>query len=59
MGKVFHNLYEQVCHPLNIILAYKTAARGKRFTPAVAFFDYDLEKNLIEIEIDLKNEAYQ
>lgn len=59
MGKVFHNLYEQVCNPLNIWWAYKAAARGKRYTPAVACFDYDLEKNLLEIEHDLKNEIYE
>lgn len=48
MGKVFHNVYEQVCHPLNIWWAYKAAARGKRYPPAVASFEYDLEKNLID-----------
>jgi len=53
MGKVFHNLYEQVCYPLNIWWAYKAAARGKRYTPAAAFFEYDLEKNLIEIAREL------
>ena len=53
MDKVFHKLYEEVCHPLNIWWAYKAAARGKRYTPAVAFFDYDLETNLIEIEWEL------
>lgn len=37
---------------------YKNAAKGKRYTPAVAAFEYDLEKNLIEIENDLKNETY-
>ncbi|MEO5887042.1 MAG: hypothetical protein ABIQ77_05205 [Anaerolineales bacterium] len=45
MSKVLQNLYEQVCHPLNIWWAYKAAAaRGKRYTPAAASFEYDLEK---------------
>ncbi len=59
MGKIFYNLYAQVCHPLNIWWAYKAAARGKRYPPAVASFEYNLEKNLIEIEHDLKNETYE
>jgi hypothetical protein len=37
----------------------QNAARGKRYTPAVATFEYDLEKNLIEIENDLRNETYE
>jgi RNA-directed DNA polymerase len=59
MGKTFYNLYDEICNPLNLWWAYKDAARGKRYTPAVACFEYDLEKNLIEIEQELKDEAYQ
>src|SRR5215216_6653787 len=59
MAKIYNNLYDQTHHPLNLWRAYKNAARGKRYTPAVATFEYDLEKNLIEIESDLKNETYE
>ena len=59
MGKTYKNLYEQVIHPLNIWVAYKQAARGKRYKPAAAYFEYDLEKNLIELEQVLLTEAYQ
>lgn len=59
MAKIYNNLYVQIHHPLNLWWAYKAAARGKRYTPSVASFDYDLEKNLIEIESDLKNETYE
>jgi hypothetical protein len=38
-----------VCHPLNLWAAYKQAARGKRYRPTAAAFEYDLEKNLLEI----------
>ena len=48
MAKIYNNLYDQTHHPLNLWRAYKNAARGKRYTPAVATFEYDLEKNLIE-----------
>ena len=59
MGKIFYDLYDNICNPLNLWWAYKDAARGKRYHPAVAAFEYDLEKNLIEIEQELKNETYQ
>ncbi|HEY9153366.1 MAG TPA: reverse transcriptase domain-containing protein [Anaerolineales bacterium] len=59
MSKIFYNLYDKICNPLNLWWAYKDAARGKRYTPAVASFEYDLEKNLIEIEQELKDETYQ
>jgi hypothetical protein len=59
MSKSFYNLYDKICHPLNIWWAYKDAVRGKRYQPVVASFEYDLEKNLIEIEQELKDETYQ
>jgi len=59
MGKIYNNLYDKIYAPLNLWWAYKDAAKGKRYTPAVASFEYDLEKNLIEIEHDLKNETYE
>lgn len=59
MGKTYYALYEKIYNPLNIWWAYKGAAKGKRYTPAVAAFEYDLEKNLIEIEEELRRETYQ
>ncbi len=59
MGKTYFSLYDTICNPINIWWAYKGAAKGKRYTPAVASFEYDLEKNLIEIEEDLRAETYQ
>jgi retron-type reverse transcriptase len=59
MGKCYFHLYEKVIHPLNLWAAYKNAARGKRYKDAAARFEYDLEKNLIEIEQELKTETYQ
>jgi hypothetical protein len=59
MSKICYSLYDKIFSPLKLWWAYKGAARGKRYTPAVASFEYDLEKNLIEIEHDLKNESYE
>jgi hypothetical protein len=54
MGKKYFNLYDRICHPLNIWAAYKGAARGKRYQPAAAAFEYDLEENLVEIGWELR-----
>ena len=35
MAKIYNNLYDQILHPLNLWRAYKNAARGKRYTPAL------------------------
>lgn len=59
MGKRYFELYDAVINPLNVWTAYKQAARGKRYKPAAAYFEYDLEKNLIELERELANETYQ
>jgi len=59
MGKKYDELYEKICHPANLWWAYKAAARGKRYRPAAASFEFDLEKNLIEIEHELKDETYR
>jgi RNA-directed DNA polymerase len=58
MGKTYRNLYEQVVSPLNLWFAYKDAARGKRYKPAAAHFEYDLEKNLIALYQELISETY-
>ncbi|MCI0554981.1 MAG: RNA-dependent DNA polymerase, partial [Anaerolineae bacterium] len=58
MGKRYLFLYDQIINPLNLWAAYKNAARGKRYKPSVASFEYDLEENLIEIERELKDETY-
>lgn len=59
MGRTYYGLYDKIHNPLNLWWAYKGAARGKRYTPTAASFEYDLEKNLIEIEHGLKNETYE
>ena len=55
MGKKYFDLYDQVVHPLNLWAAYRSAARGKRYRPAAAAFEYDLEKNLVETGVRSEN----
>lgn len=58
MCKRYFNLYEKVSSPLNLWFAYKQAAKGKRYKPATAYFEYNLEKNLLELEKELASESY-
>jgi retron-type reverse transcriptase len=59
MGKRFDHLYDRIYQPLNLWCAYKAAARGKRYQPSVAAFEYELERNLIELEEELQRETYR
>ena len=59
MGRKYFSLYDKIICPLNIWLAYKKASKGKRYKPAAASFEYDLEENLIEIEQELREESWQ
>ena len=59
MAKCYYELYLQVIRLLNLWHAYKQAARGKRYQPAVAAFEYDLEYNLFDLECELRYGGYQ
>ena len=59
MAKTYKHLYDNIYHPLNLWVAYKQAAKGKRYKAPVASFEYDLEKHLIKIEEELRDESYQ
>lgn len=59
MTKTYKHLYNKIHNPLNLWFAYKQAAKGKRYKTPVASFEYDLEKHLINIEEELRDESYQ
>ncbi|MBN1666869.1 MAG: group II intron reverse transcriptase domain-containing protein [Anaerolineales bacterium] len=58
MRKVYYNLYPRICWFSNLWAAYKQAARGKRYQPAAAAFEYNLEENLLDLEKDLLEQTY-
>lgn len=58
MRKKHFHLYEQICGTENLWAAYKRAARGKRYRPAAAAFEYHLEENLLTLEEELRQETY-
>ena len=60
MGKKYKRLYEQICSFQNILNASLYARRGgKRKKPEVSQFEYNLEKNIIDIQHELKSATYK
>jgi len=57
--KRYGNLYEQVCSPENLVLAYQKARKGKATTYGVRLFDKHLEKNMNKLHDELVAETYR
>jgi len=57
--KTYNNLFEKICSFENLHLAYLKARKGKRYRKEILRFSYDLEKNLLQIEKELRNQTYQ
>ena len=57
--KTYKNLYPHICSFENLLLAFERAARGKRERPYVAAFEFDLERNLLQLQEELLNETYR
>jgi len=51
--KRINNLYDQICTPDNLLLAYNKAKQGKGDTYGVRLFQKDLDKNLLKIHHEL------
>ena len=51
-------MYEKLCSWNNLLLAYRKAAKGKRGHPNVAYFEYHLEENLLNIQKELQDFTY-
>ena len=49
--KTYKNLYPQIYDFENLYLAYRKARRGKRQREQVYRFEFDLEGNLLEVNI--------
>lgn len=58
MVKRYADLYPQVVTFENLYLAYRKAARGKRGQAAVATFEFDLERNLFDLQAELEAQTY-
>jgi len=58
MVKRYAKLYPQVITFENLYLAYRKAAKGKRGQAAVATFEFDLERNLFDLQAELEAQTY-
>jgi len=56
--KTYKNLYPQVYNFENLYLAYRAARKGKRQRVAVASFEFDLERNLLDLQAELREQTY-
>ena len=57
--KTHKNLYPQVWAFENLLAAAKKAQRGKRREPDVYAFNADLERNLLELQAELRDRTWQ
>lgn len=52
------HLYSSVCSYENLYQAFKKAVRGKRYSPGVPEFYFDLENKLLELQKQLEQKIY-
>ena len=52
------NLYPQICDFAALYVAYRRARCGKRDRAAVASFEFDLERNLLQLQAELQAHTY-
>jgi hypothetical protein len=52
--KRYGNLWEEITDFSNLLLAAKQAQKGKRFKPDVLEFNHNLERELFNVQAELK-----
>ncbi len=57
--KTYRHLFEKVCTFENLHESYLRARKGKRFKADVDSFSYNLERELVRLERELKDGSYQ
>jgi len=57
--KTYKNLFDSVCSFENLYIAYLRAVKGKRITPDIDRFSFNMERELIELERELKDGSYR
>ena len=59
MPQSYNHLYSQIIAFENLLLAYKQARKGKKQTPTMHAFHFELEDNLWELHHELRCGQYQ
>ena len=55
----YKNLHPQIHSFANLYLSFRAARKAKRHRVAVARFESDLEHNLLQLEAQLREQAYR
>lgn len=55
----YNNLWDKICSFQNLLLAAQKAQKGKRFQDNVGRFNFNLEAELLLLQNELQNQAYQ
>ncbi len=56
--KTYKNLYPQIYDFGNLYIAFLAAHKVKRDRVAVASFEFDLERNLLKLETELREQTF-
>ena len=59
MSKPLFHLMDAICDPENLVLAYRSAIKGKRTRAEVLEYSRDLERNLDDLRRDLLDGSYR
>ena len=59
MVKRYADLFPQITTFENLFTAYRKASKGKRGQPNVAVFEFDLERNLFDLQAELMDGSYR
>jgi RNA-directed DNA polymerase len=57
--RTYKNLYPQITDWHNLMLAWRKARKGKRYTPAAASFERNLDLELVNLHHDLLDKSYE
>jgi retron-type reverse transcriptase len=57
--KTYKHLYPQICTYRHLYLAWRKARRGKRYRPAAATFERNLDRELLVLHHELCDETWQ
>lgn len=57
--KTYKNLYPQIYIFENLYTAYRKARKGKRSRVEVAAFEFDMERNLLQLQSELHDQTYR
>ena len=56
--RTYDDLYPQVCTIDNLYQAWRKARKGKRGREPAAAFEFNVEENLLQLQVELQTKTY-